>query len=280
MIEEGIRREVTTINSAGFEEEGGDFRKELRLDWNRAMVMVKKKNYNQTLGSYLGFIWLVLDPLIMTLVYLFVFTVIRYNESAGVIFIGLGMIRGMQRSLSDASNPSSLRELNGPSSIFRPRTRVGIISGHAKLAIDSMCMASGISIVLIWLGADVIGSTLFLFVMLLNSLVWYYIGICLLHITVRVPDVHKLVNYFGMGMFFASPVLYSFNRTTGLHREFSMYNPMTYTIELGRSIVGLENGIDSLPLIGFLAIILMVIVTAIIGMMKLDSLRWHTSVVS
>ena len=73
---------IREISHSSCMEEVVDSKSELILDWHRGMVQVRKKNYTQTMGSYLGFIWLFLDPLIMTLVYLFVFTVISYNEAA------------------------------------------------------------------------------------------------------------------------------------------------------------------------------------------------------
>ena len=268
------------ISHSSCMEEVVDSKSELILDWHRAMVQVRKKNYTQTMGSYLGFIWLFLDPLIMTLVYLFVFTVISYNEAAGIIFIGLGMIRGMQHSLSAASSPLLVKELNAANSIIRPRTRVTVISTHVKLLIDTLCMGSGISIVLFGLGASLPGAVAFTLVMLMNNLFWHYIGLCLLNVTTWIPDVHKLVSYFGMGMFFASPVLYTFSRTEGLHREFSQLNPMTYAIELARKFAGFDSGFSDLPVAGYVTILVCMIFTMIFGISRLDSLRWSSSTVS
>ena len=45
-------------------------------------------------------------------------------------------------------------------------------------------------------------------------------------------DVHKLVSYFGMGMFLSPACTRFLGR--GPHREFSQLNPMTYAIELAR----------------------------------------------
>ena len=96
--------DIRTITPERCREVLANPRKEWRLDYHRAIVILKKKTYNQTIGSYLGFIWLILDPLVLTMVYLFVFSVITHREDPALVFVGLGIIRGMQRVLLSSSS--------------------------------------------------------------------------------------------------------------------------------------------------------------------------------
>ena len=95
--------------------------------------------------------------------------------------------------------------------------------------------------------------------------------------TSKIPDLHKLLSYFGMGMFFVSPVLYSFSLTSGIHRTFCYYNPATYFIELSRLSIGTGNGVNLFPIQGFLVLAAIGILMTVIGNIKLDRIRWSLS---
>ena len=251
-------------------------KREMRLDFFRSIVILRKKTYNQTVGSYLGFVWLILDPLILTMVYLFVFSVIAHREEPAMLFAGLGIIRGLQRSLLTSSSPAFLKSQGG-FPIERIRTRVTVASSVMIVATDSFFMGIGISGVLIYLGTDPLNSLAYVVILFASNLWWHSLGICLLIITVRVPDVHKLLMYFGMGMFFISPVLYSFNLTSGLHRLICIYNPATYFIEFSRFITQTQTGVNDLPQIGFFAVPILGVLMLISGAFQMDKIRWNSS---
>lgn len=250
-------------------------RLEWTLDFHRSIVVWRKKTYNQTVGSYLGNIWLVLDPLVLTLVYLFVFSVIAHREDPAIVFVGLGIIRGMQRSLISSSSPDAINQSGFP--IERSRTRVTVAASVMLLGSDSFFIGIGISGVLIFLGTDPINALLFIPILFISNLWWHSLGTCLLGITSMVPDLHKILRYFGMGMFFASPVLYSFEMTSGLHRQLCLYNPAAYFIELGRFVTQTENGVELLPQIGFVISVLSGIVMFVFGSARVDRIRWHST---
>ena len=269
--------DMTIIDSSGCRNFPSDSSGEFRRDVLKAIVVAKKKTYNSTVGSYLGFIWLVLDPLVLTLVYLFVFTVIAHREDPAAVFVGLGIIRGLQRSLLTSSSPTSLNAQGG-FPIERVRTRVLVFSGLMVLALDSFFMGIGISGVLyLVLGKSFIGSLSFIPILFLSNLFWQSAGLLTLNVTSKIPDLHKLLSYFGMGMFFVSPVLYSFSLTSGIHRTFCYYNPATYFIELSRLSIGTGNGVNLLPIQGFLVLAAIGILMTVIGNIKLDRIRWSLS---
>ena len=80
-------------------------------DMGRVQFLIRRKFRKSTGRRFLGPLWLVLDPLIFSLIYLFVFTVVKARIEASSIFIGVTLYRVLQSSLLSGSN--SLSELNG-----------------------------------------------------------------------------------------------------------------------------------------------------------------------
>ena len=60
---------------------------------------MEEEEFSVAKSYKLGSLWLMLDPLLHSLVYLFVFTVIRYRTSPGTVMLGLALIRGLQQYL-------------------------------------------------------------------------------------------------------------------------------------------------------------------------------------
>jgi len=272
-----VGMDVTTIDSHGCNNVPSNPKIEFHRDLLKSAVVVRKDKYNQTVGSYLGFVWLILDPLVLTLVYLFVFTIISHREDAAAIFVALGIIRGLQRALTLSSSPLSLKAQRG-FPIERVRTRVLIMSNTTIVGLDAFFMGIGIAGVLtLFLGKSLIGALVFIFVLFLNNLWWHSVGLMALNVTYVIPDFHKLLTYFGMAMFFVSPVLYSFSLTSGLHRTLLYYNPATYFIELSRYVAGSEHSIGLLPIEGFIAVGAVGLILLGAGNLRLDKIRWNMS---
>ena len=259
------------------EEEYLDPLKARRLDWTRSVFLSRRRLFIETGSTKLGIIWLILDPLILTCVYLFVFSTIRHNEDPTALFIGLGMIRGMQRTLAVTSNPKI--DLTGGLKIDRVSTRA--ISGSIGLHMATTTLLSGLGVcsVLFILGNTVTGAFFFLVFLLANNLFWYGAGLNLLSLTTRMPDLHKVTSYFGTGMFFFSPVLYTMEATSGWHRTASIYNPMAYFIEASRKMTGREGytGFDVLPIEGFGIVAIITSLLVFYGNRRLDGIRWRMS---
>ena len=139
-----------------------------RLDWTRSVFLSRRRLFVETGSTKLGIIWLILDPLIHTLVYLFVFTTIRHNPDPTALFIGLGMVRSMQRTLSISSNPKI--DLTGGLKIDRVSTRA--ISGSIVLHMVATTLLSGLGVcsVLFMLGNTFTGTFFFLVFLLANNL--------------------------------------------------------------------------------------------------------------
>ena len=183
------------------------------LDIKRARFIVKKK-FGAIAGSRrLGQIWLVLDPLIMGLVYFFVFTVIRNNPNPVSMFIGITYVRLLQLALRNGFNNGV--DYTGGIKIERVRTRVLLMSEYILSISYTFFMCFGISMVFIIYFNTSIFETIMLYLIAYPLyLMWYGLGSMLSPIGVKIPDTKSLVNYFGMLMFFGSPALYSQRTST------------------------------------------------------------------
>ena len=116
------------INSEYCRELGSLSPKDLELDKNRTMFILKKKFRRISGRRRLGLIWMILDPIVTSLVYLFVFTVLRASTECTNIFIGITLFRLMQVSLKAGMN--SIDDFSGGLKAERVRTRVlEIING-------------------------------------------------------------------------------------------------------------------------------------------------------
>ena len=248
----------------------------LRLDVVRAKFITRKQWVKVAGSTKLGYLWLVLDPLVLTLVYLFVFTVLRANSDPVSLFIGLSMVRGLQGSMVGGAGAP---DLTGGITIERTRTRAIAISRILKVASDSFFLGIGVTAALILVfETSFIACIIFMFLLFLSNLFWYSVGTIFSPMTSFVPDLLKMVSYFGLVMFFVSPALYPLGKTQGIHRQISLVNPFSYFVEGARTfatgsedylLLSIEIGLFWL---GFFLIV------GLIGLKSLDSVRWRLSV--
>jgi len=271
-----MNRDVRVITPEKCEDRPNDFAKAFSLDLKRSRFIVKK-NFRSVAGSTrLGQIWLILDPLIVSMVYFFVFTVIRHNASPASLFLGITYVRILQMGLRNGFNNSV--DYTGGIKIERVRTRVILISEYMLSTTNTFFMCFGVSIVFIIFFDSNLPQTVALYLFAYPLYVmWYGIGSFFSPIGVRVPDTRALVSYFGMLMFFGSPALYSLGQTSGLHRTVCLYNPFSFFVEGARHfILGSEDYklLDEMVGISFLAIFSIVLVDSI---NRYDWNRWRFS---
>ena len=217
MGESGSSTNIRVITPESCIEHPGDWAEALRMDIIRAKFITRKQWVKVAGSTKLGYLWLVLDPLVLTLVYLFVFTVLRANSDPVSLFIGLSMVRGLQGSMVGGAGAP---DLTGGITIERTRTRAIGLSRILKVASDSFFLGIGVTVALILVfETSVIATVVFMLLLFLSNLFWYSVGTMFSPLTSFVPDLLKLVGYFGLIMFFVSPALYPLGKTQGLHRQ-------------------------------------------------------------
>ena len=87
------------ITSDSCSEESSLTEDEVRLDKSRVNFILRRKIRGMAGRKRLGSLWMVLHPVMLSLVYLFVFTVIRSNPNSVNIFIGISMFNIFSSSI-------------------------------------------------------------------------------------------------------------------------------------------------------------------------------------
>jgi ABC-type polysaccharide/polyol phosphate export permease len=246
------------------------------LDSKRSSFILKKKLRGLAGNRKLGVLWLALDPILTSLVYLFVFTVIRSNPNAEIMFIGITLFRIFNASLKSGIN--SVKDFSGGIKSERVRTRALMNATIQFRLIDSFLQSFGVGIILLVIfEIDTLGVIIFLIISQILGIISEGFGMNISLLVRKIPDLSNLINNFLLLMFFGSPALYSMNNTEGLHRKINEYNPFTYFVEYARHFAGLDTAKDYLN--NNILIILMILITilSIRGFYSMDKLRWEVS---
>ena len=168
-------------------------REALIIDLKRARFIVRKK-FRVIAGSKrLGQLWLVIDPLIISLMYFLVFTVIRYNPDPRSLFLGITYIRILQLALKNGFNNSI--DYTGGIKIERVSSRCLLLSEWYLIflntflcALASHCCFCSFLTVIFWTSLS-FALAIILYVM------WYGLGSFFSPIGRHIPDTKSLVSY-------------------------------------------------------------------------------------
>lgn len=209
-------------------------------DYRRILALLVRRDLKvRYAGSALGYLWSVLDPLLMSLVYWFVFTVI-FARAVGfppyILFLVLGQliwawfnggVSGTVRALR--AEAQMVRSSNVPRELWVLRVVVSkgveYLFSLPVIAIFAACYLKRPSVDLVFLPLAMV----MCFFLVLG------IGLILAPLTVLVRDVERIVPIFLRVMFYASPVLYSVKDVPRhLHIALSV-NPTTGILVLARA---------------------------------------------
>ncbi|MGH8861219.1 MAG: ABC transporter permease [Jatrophihabitantaceae bacterium] len=190
-------------------------------------------------GSVLGYLWSVLDPLLMSLVFWFVFTEI-FKRKVGfepyILFLVLGQfmfswfsggVSAAARSLR--ANGQMVRSTNVPRELWIVRVAVSkgveYIYSVPVIAIFALAYSKAPDkhIVLLPLA-------MFLCFMMVLSL-----GLILAPLSVMVRDIDRIIPIILRLLMYCSPVLYSIQDVPAHLRGFVSYNPLVGFLTLGRA---------------------------------------------
>jgi ABC-2 type transport system permease protein len=267
-------RDTREITSEYCKEQFADQKKSSRLDVIRAKFIVKKKLRRIAGSRRLGNFWLVLDPILISIVYYFVFTVIRHKPDPESVFVGLTYIRMLQLSLRHGYINNI--DYTGGIKIERVSSRSLILSEFLLGVSNVFFSCLGISILfLVIFESSLVGVIIFCILGLINYFFWYSVGSLFSPIGIRIPDTNTVVTYFGLMMFFGSPALYDLSATTGLHRELNLINPFSYCVEPARHfLLGSEDYLLLYPELGAIFFVLM-IVSGAYAILRFDKIRWR-----
>ena len=158
-----------------------------------------------------------LDPLFYSMIYYFVFAVVRSNPSASSIIIGIGLMRVFQESFHRLR--LTPKTFSGGLKAERIRTSVLVRSKGAIKNLEYLFPV-------IWAfigfgtstGTELVVSIYFLIICQIVAILAQGIALNLSMLTTRrIPDVSNAVRYFLILYFYMSPALYPLSKTSGLH---------------------------------------------------------------
>lgn len=190
-------------------------------------------------GSALGYVWSVLDPLLMSVVFWFVFTVI-FDRKIGyppyILFLVLGQIMWAWFSGGVSATAKALRsqvQMVRSSNVPRELWVLRVVISKGVEFVFSLPVVMIFAVA--YLKAPHIEVLLLPLAMVMCFFLVLGFGLILAPLTVLVRDVERIIPIFMRVMFYASPILYSVKDVpTHLHLALSL-NPTTGILILARS---------------------------------------------
>lgn len=242
----------------------------------RVRFLIKRKFRKSTGRRFLGPLWLVLDPLIFSLIYLFVFTVVKARIEASSIFIGVTLYRVLQSSLLSGSN--SLSDHNGGLRCERITDVVMMKANLGHLVIDVLIRTIPTAFILSG-GFDIsiFGSISYLLIAQLMGFLVYGLGMSVSGAVRRVPDFHQLIRYALMMGFYISPAMIPMYKMNGLHYTINQYNPFTYFVEAARFMCDIDSVFEDLGLELYFGLMFFLIFATMSSILRYRRLRWRIS---
>lgn len=244
------------------------------IDRARISFIVKSKFRKATKRRFLGYLWLVLDPFIISMIYLFVFSVVKSNPSASSILLGVTMYRVFQSSLMKGIN--CIGELNGGFKAERISTKVVLTAEIYHRMIDIFLQTILIAAILVMaFGTTPIDAIIFVLLAQLMGLLFFGLGVVISPVVNQIPDLQNVISYILRLGFYVSPAMYPMQRMEGLHYQINEYNPFAYFAEFARYLGGVDSTFSDLSMITFGTILAILGLATYFGFSRIDKLRWR-----
>jgi len=230
--------------------------------------MIRRDIRSRYIGSTLGFFWSIINPILMLLIFTFLFSVVfkikigDYGKERGFVeFLICGFLPWI--AFSEASlrstgviieNANLVKKLKFPSELFIVSTVL------STFLLQLIGFAIFIMALVFLKRIDSFFYLLFLPIgFILQILFTTGIGLILSCVNVFFRDVAQIVNSLFMVWLYISPVMYPLSMVPEKYRIFLMVNPMTHLLEIYRSLI-LKQGFPNwmgVIYIGVLAIFLL-----------------------
>jgi len=211
--------------------------------WNYRHLILTFTTRNLKLkykSSIFGFLWSLITPLLMMMVYTVVFSyIIRIQvDFPYVVFVLCGLLPWtfFASSLSLASN-AILENANLIKKVFFPRVTIPIASVLSNL------VNLGVSLILLFgfMGYyDILPNihiTLFPLVILVHLIFTIGLALFFSSLTVFFRDLQHILEIILTIWFYSTPVIYPVSLLSGKLRAVLLLNPMTAIVELYRSVL-------------------------------------------
>ncbi len=194
--------------------------------------------------SLLGYVWTVLDPLLMSLIYFVVFVYILKRDDLGhepyFLFLVIGLLswQWFSASLTDTSRSliaeaKLVRSTNLPREIWVVRV---IASKGVEFVLSLPVLAVFLALYLVR-GEAHLNAWVLLFpvAVVLEAVALLGLGLILAPVTVLVTDMQRLVRIVLRMLFYATPVIYTTHLVPEPYDKVTWLNPLTGILELMRA---------------------------------------------
>jgi len=223
-------------------------------------------------GPWLGYLWAIIEPLLLALVYSFVFGLIV--GKADKTYPAIVMVGVICWSLFARSWTTTTKTLSSNASMFQftkiPKSVFAVSSMLTNYILSLVSLLALIPFIILY---DIsIGWSILLapFYLLILGLTGMSLGLLLAPLATRVPDVVNLVNFLARVGFFLSPVMWTYEMLSskfgdGIFLVIAHLNPVIVPITLMRdSILGTPAAI---PDYGFIMTTCFILASYVIGTM-------------
>jgi lipopolysaccharide transport system permease protein len=225
-------------------------KQELRYIFTQKSLIIqltKREILGRYKGSYLGILWSFVTPMLMLIVYTFVFSVVfkaRWGtdvetnraEFALLLFAGLIIFNIFSEVVSKApsiitSNGNFVKKVVFPLEVL-PIVTLGASLFHAGISLIIL-----IIFVLIFMGKFYITFLLLPLVLLPICLVSLGLGWFLSSLGVYLRDIHQIISVIIPALMFMSPIFYPISAIPEKLRILYYINPISYSVEDIRKII-------------------------------------------
>jgi ABC-2 type transport system permease protein len=207
--------------------------------------------------SALGYLWSILDPLVMSGIYWFIFTQV-FQRAAGtepyIVFLLAGLLPWMwfNSSISDAT-----RAFIKPAKLVRstalPRT-IWVGSIILSKGIEFVFALPVLALFVILTGAQVHWQIVFFpLAVVLQGLLVKGIGLIVAPLVVFFRDLERVIKLFLRFLFYASPIIYAMSDLPAAVQPWMAFNPLAGIFDLYRAaffpeeldwtVVGIASGV-------------------------------------
>jgi ABC-type polysaccharide/polyol phosphate export permease len=200
-------------------------------------LLVKRDLNARYRRAYLGYAWAVLEPLLLAIVYTFIFTIlVGSSDPLYPVKIVIGVIGW---SMFARSLTTSTKSLSGSINLFQfARVPKTVFATSGTLTNVVLAMISLSSLIPFYFISDLPITASLLLVpiwLLVLSFTGWGIGLLLAPIACKVPDVLNLINFLVRAGFFLSPVMWTYDMFNsrfgeGWHAVVAHLNPTVIPI--------------------------------------------------
>jgi len=237
--------------------------KELYLYRELLKTNIKKEIRGKYKGSFLGVLWSFVNPLLMVLVYAIVFPfILRVKEDNYLIFLIVATIPWTFFTTCISHGTTTVLANGGLiKKVYFPRAILPI-SVVTSALINFLISCIIIFVFLLFSG---IGFSMYIFLLPIVIIIEYILALSIVFIlsaiNVYIRDVEYIMNFVIMMLFYATPILYTFDLIPSKIKLIFNLNPMAHIINAYRDILYYQQLPDllNLVIVGIASIILLLI---------------------